>query len=170
MRGNGETMVEILAYEKMGGIGELELRKYPKTVVLTTPRTSDYTAHMILYGYITGRNRSNARFAMTAPVLSDADRMCFVLPRKYARDDLPKPLDAEIAIREIPERVVAVLGFTGHADEPVTAHVTSRLLSALAEAGIRTVGKPFLMRYDPPTIVDSRRRNEVAIEVEAGGW
>ncbi|MDI6719695.1 MAG: heme-binding protein [Methanomicrobiales archaeon] len=154
-----------LQYEKVGTIGEVELRRYPKLLVACAPRVSDYEAHMILYRYFSGRNRGNERLEMTAPVISDEDRMCFVIPSGISREKVPEPLDDRIRILEMPEREIAALRFSGHADEPLVARETVRLLSMLRESGYNIAGSPFLMRYNPPTVAGPRRRNEVAVEI-----
>ena len=161
-------VVETLQYEVVERLAEVELRRYPRRVVATAPRASDYEAHMLLYDYITGKNRESEQIEMTAPVISDGNRMCFVMPSRTSREMIPEPLDNRIRIQEIPAREVAVLRFSDHADEPLVAQMTARLLAVLNDAGIRTVGKPFLMRYNPPTVAESRRRNEVAIEILQG--
>jgi hypothetical protein len=171
-------MVETVAYEELGQIGEVELRHYPEMSMATVSANGGNEAFSILFRYISGDNRPREKIAMTAPVItaekiamttpvvSDATSMSFVMPKKYAKEDLPEPLDARVHIQRIPPRTVAVIRFKGYADERSVAEETSRLLSTLEANRIRTVGRPFLMRYNAPLTPGFMRRNEVGIEIE----
>jgi hypothetical protein len=62
---------------------------------------------------------------------------------------------SRITIQEIPSREVAVIRFRGRASQEDVGETESRLLGALREKGITTVGEPFLMRYNAPFTRDS---------------
>ncbi|KUG15231.1 hypothetical protein ASZ90_015107 [hydrocarbon metagenome] len=106
---------------------------------------------------------------MTAPVISDAATMSFVMPEGYTRDDLPEPLEPGVHLEEIPARTVAVIRFTGRADPRAVEDQTAGLLAILEEQAIPVTGSPFLMRYNSPFIPGFLRRNEVGVSVLRDG-
>ena len=170
-------MVETAPYEESGRIGDVEFRKYPALMIASVRGVSENEAFGFLFRYISGRNRTKKKIAMTAPVItsetiamtapviSDEATMSFVMPGAYSLDDLPEPVDAEVQIREIPHREVAVIRFRGTADEAAVAGMTRRLMEILRENSITVAGTPFLMRYNPPFIPGIFRRNEVGVEI-----
>jgi effector-binding domain-containing protein len=160
-----ETMTQTILYEATDRIEDVEIRTYPPMKVATVSGYPDNEAFEILFGYISGKNRPSEKIAMTAPVISDAERMSFVMPARYAGRQLPEPLDARIRIEDIPPRKVAVVRFKGHADESSVRDETSHLLVTLEKNGIGTVGGTFLMRYNAPFTPGFLRRNEVGTEV-----
>jgi effector-binding domain-containing protein len=102
---------------------------------------------------------------MTAPVISEANAMSFVLPTAYSMEEVPEPIDTRIRIQEIPPRELAVIRFSGRASASEVARVRDRLLKKLEEANITVVGTPFLMRYNAPYTPGFLRRNEVGVEI-----
>jgi hypothetical protein len=106
------------------------------------------------------------RIDMTAPVLSDADSLAFVMPDGYEVETTPEPLDKRIKIIKIPERYVAVLRFSGRWAKSTFEKRSKELLDELAKMNVRPRGNSFLMRYNPPFTPWFMRRNEVAVEVD----
>ena len=170
-------MVETAPYEELERIGDVELRKYPALRIATVRGVSENEAFGFLFRYISGRNRtrkkiamtapviSSETIAMTAPVISDEVSLSFVMPAGYTIDDLPEPLDEEVKTEEIPARYLAVIRFRGTTDEASVEKMTRRLMDTLREQGIPITGTPFLMRYNPPFIPAIFRRNEVGVEI-----
>ncbi|ELZ31528.1 SOUL heme-binding protein [Halogeometricum pallidum JCM 14848] len=60
-------------YETLGSLGDgaVELRRYPRTLLVETTARDDETAFRRLFGYISGANEGSRDLAMTAPVRSD---------------------------------------------------------------------------------------------------
>jgi hypothetical protein len=108
---------------------------------------------------------TSRRIAMTAPVVSDAKSMSFVMPPQKSREDIPDPLDNRVRIITVPAREVAVIRFSGYARPDEVEAAEERLLEGLKKAVIEPVGSPFLMRYNPPWTPGFLRRNEVAVEI-----
>lgn len=69
-------------------------------------------------------------------------------------------------IVEIPERVVAVLKFSGRWSNSVFKKKSEEIIEELKKTGIKSVGQVFTMRYNGPFTPWFMRRNEVAVEVE----
>jgi hypothetical protein len=109
---------------------------------------------------------TSQKIPMTAPVVSDAGSMSFVMPAGTTREETPDPLDSRVRIVTLPQREIAVIRFSGYAAQEDVDATTSRLQDGLKNEGIVTVGKPFLMRYDSPWTPGFLRRNEAAIEIK----
>jgi hypothetical protein len=92
--------------------------------------------------------------------------MTFVMPKEFTLETTPEPLDPQVKIAEIPERLIADLCFSGERSESHFEKETQELLNELAKEKIKTKGNVFTMLYNPPFIPGFLRRNEVAIEVE----
>jgi effector-binding domain-containing protein len=71
-----------------------------------------------------------------------------------------------VKIVEIPERVVAVLKFSGRWSNSIFKKKSEEIIEELKKTGIKSVGQVFTMRYNGPFTPWFMRRNEVAVEVE----
>ncbi len=142
--------------------------------------------------YIFGNNE---RIAMTAPVVAEpqskaekiamttpvsiepqeagATRMAgaqrwrihFVMPSQYTLATLPKPLNPDVGLREIPARTYAVLTYSGINSETTVQEKIDQLLAWLKAQDISTIGQPQLARYNPPWTLPFLRRNEILQEI-----
>ena len=172
-------MIEQPKYEILRTIDGVELRKYPKLVLVRVEKSDDDDAFGYLFRYITGKNTSNQKIAMiapvitsekiamTAPVISNKNFMAFVLPSKFSMETAPIPSDPAVHLEEIPERILAVIRFSGYARPKQVQHYESQLTLILTQNGIRMIGEPYLMRYNSPFSFGFMRRNEVSIEIDA---
>ena len=172
----GTSMVKTIKYDVMREVNQVEIRRYPKIVIakVDDPQADAFT---LLYRFISGENKEKEKVKMTTPVLSqetvlaspelsEVGAMAFVMPEEYSLETLPEPLNKKISTAEIPARQVATLCFEGDWSVVKCEKETQQLLKELAEAGIKTKGKVFTMRYNAPFISSFPKRNEVAIEVE----
>ncbi len=169
-------MVEEPRYEVVKTIDGVEIRKYPPMLLATVRGDSDL--FRMLFRYISGENKGNAKISMTAPVitpekismtspvLTRGDKMSFVTPSSYTRETVPEPTDPRISIEELPQRTLAVLRFSGWAREATVEKKKQALLNKLTKHGLRPKGEAILMRYNPPFTPWFLRRNEVAVEVD----
>jgi len=108
---------------------------------------------------------TSRQIAMTAPVVSDAKSMSFVMPSGQSPDDIPDPLDNRVWITTLAAREVAVIRFKGYARPDEVESAEERLMDGLKKTSVETVGGSFLMRYNPPWTPGFLRRNEVAVEI-----
>jgi hypothetical protein len=143
-------------------------------------------------GYIFGKNQSSRgeaekiamtapvtmepaseRIAMTAPVTMQADaavdagswRIHFVMPSTYKLADLPRPLDADVKLREVSAHRVAAIIFSGWTTRASIAENTAKLQAWMAKLGLKPASAPQVARYNDPFTLPWNRRNEVLIEV-----
>jgi hypothetical protein len=66
----------------------------------------------------------------------------------------------------VPAQTLAVLRFSGEADDEQVAEQKVELLAGLAGSSWEPVGEPGFFGYDPPMTPAELRRNEVFVEVE----
>jgi len=148
----------------------------------------------LIAGYIFGNNE---RIAMTAPVVAEAQssaekiamtvpvsiepqiaddskmagaqrwRIHFVMPSQYTLATLPKPLNPQVKLREMPAKTYAALTYSGFNTESKVQEKTDQLLDWLKTQKIETIGKPQLARYNPPWTLPFLRRNEILQEIRA---
>ena len=89
----------------------------------------------------------------------------FVLPSKYNKDNIPKPLNPEVKIRIEPKKILAVIRFGGYtSDKKISKHI-EKLLKDLKSKNIKIKGEPILMRYNSPFAPPFIRRNEIGVEI-----
>jgi hypothetical protein len=184
-------MTEQQPYDVLRQFPGFELRRYPTHLVAEVEIDSSFTeagnrAFRSLAGYISGRNSTRGKVAMTAPVVQEPAStpiamtspvlqesgsksgrhvVAFVMPAEFSIDTLPTPSDSQIRIREIPTHIAAVKGFTGRWSERTYDEHLARLRERVAEAGLEVVGPPRFARFDPPWTPWFLRRNEVVLPV-----
>ena len=139
----------------------------------------------LLGGYIFGKNKGERKLEMTAPVTQQAAPTAappvklemtapvtqaaapggfvvqFVMPKGYTLATLPEPLDARVKLRGVPGGRVAVIRFSGSWSQSLYDEKLQTLRSALAAAGMATVGEPVSSRYNSPFSLPFLRRNEI---------
>jgi lipocalin len=156
----------------------IEVRRYePMLLAETTVATTDYRragneAFRVLANYIFGDNQGRRDIAMTAPVEQRASEagwtVTFMMPSEWQRETLPLPNDARVVIRELPERRIAAIRFSGTWSAKAFAAREAELVDAVTRAGLVMVGEPWTARYDPPWTPWFMRRNEILVELEPG--
>ncbi|CAM3606407.1 SOUL family heme-binding protein [Polynucleobacter brandtiae] len=117
----------------------------------------------------------NAKIAMTAPVGIQADKesqagaqqwtVSFVMPAEYTLTSLPKPINPQVKIRELPAEKKAVLVFSGLYSEDKVLEKTQALEAWIKLKGLQITGEPQFARYNPPWTLPFLRRNEILIPV-----
>ncbi|MES2586605.1 MAG: heme-binding protein [Pseudomonadota bacterium] len=121
------------------------------------------------------QNKS-AKIAMTAPVGIEASRspentgnqwtVSFVMPSEYTMTSLPRPLNPQVKIREVPPEKRAVITFSGFYNAEKVQEKTQALLDWVRLKNLKTIGEPQFARYNPPWTLPFMRRNEVMIQVQ----
>lgn len=186
-------MTERQAHDVLRRLPGFELRRYPEHLVAEVEVDSSFTdagnrAFRVLVAFISGRNstggkvamtapvlqeETSTRIAMTSPVIQEAGRqpgrrvVAFVMPAEFTRETLPTPSDARITVREIPAHVAAAKTFNGRWSERIYHKQLAALHSAVSQAGLAMVGQPRFARFDPPWTPWFLRHNEVVQPVTA---
>lgn len=164
---------ETYQYKVLKKYDDFEVRQYEPAIFTSVELDSGSYKSVsskgfnVLAGYIFGGNEENKKIAMTTPVtmdLKDTMTMRFLVPSKYAREELPKPNDERIEFEEMPERIVAAIRFSGYAnDEKIEKH-RKKLEKALKDNGLSHTGGFTFMGYNAP-FDPINRRNEVMVEL-----
>lgn len=187
--------IEIPEYRVLEQDGAYELREYSPYLIAETEVESEFmNAGNIAFGrlfrYISGANAARAEIAMTAPVeqstpgrgekiamtapveqasVDGVYRVGFIVPRKFTRETVPRPIDPRVSIREVPARTVAVWRYSGRWTEDNFREHERELRALLARKGLRAESgdSAIIARYDAPFMPWFMRRNEVLIPLSA---
>lgn len=186
----GSMALEKRAYAVVESDGDFELRRYEPALVAETFVEGDFEkvgseAFRRLVGYIGGKNRAQQSISMTAPVAQEARsqkiamtapvaqeasaggyRLTFVMPREYARADLPEPTDPRVQIREEPARRFASVRYSGFWSRDRYERQLVRLEQWMRGRGLVAAGEPVWARYDPPFMPWFLRTNEVLVPID----
>jgi hypothetical protein len=162
--------IEEPKFELLLDIDGIEIRRYVPTIQAVTAMPGYSSGGFRrLAGYIFGGNENEQSIAMTAPVqetMSGSDgEMAFTLPSEYAIDDLPNPDSDNVELRPVPERLVAVIVFSGRASDKKAEEKWQELSAKLNANNIEITGEPLLNQYNPPWTLPFLRRNEVMVEI-----
>ncbi|MHA6509789.1 SOUL family heme-binding protein [Tessaracoccus sp. Y1736] len=184
-------MTEQQPYDVVTRFPHFEVRRYPAHLVAEVEVDASFTragneAFGVLVGFISGRNSTRGKVAMTAPVLQEQAPttiemtspvvqqpgaelgrhvVAFVMPAEYTLETLPTPSDPRIQVRQVPAQVAAAKGFAGRWTEQIYQRKLAGLRTAVEQAGLEVDGAPRFARFDPPWTPWFRRRNEVVLPV-----
>jgi hypothetical protein len=154
---------------------DFEIRFYPSATIATinsdakTYRELSGPGFRKLAGYIFGGNEANTKISMTTPVQMDINdsvsTMSFVMPSAYTKENLPKPNDPNVQIKNTTDEYVAVIRFGGYASDEDLKFYSEKLKKLLKENGITSFGNYRFLGYNPPFQFIGRR-NEIIVAVE----
>ena len=191
LTGGCAAMVEEAKYEVISKTGKFELRDYPAYIVAETEIDGSLVdagnkAFNKLFDYISGKNRSRDKIAMTAPVSQEPSSekiamtapvgqqrvkggwvVSFMMPMSYTMDSLPVPEDPDVRLRQIPARRMATVRYSGRWSEKLYLRYLEELESWIEKNGFRIQGEPVWARYNPPFTPWFLRRNEILIPVDS---
>jgi len=152
-----------------------EVRRYDSCVLVQVRQRGEFMAagnraFGSLIGYISGANEKRQKIAMTAPVIqqplgTDEHVISFVMPADFSLGDTPLPLASILEIKPVDEHLTAAKAFRGSWSWERFAAEGEDLLSAVAAAGLKTNGKLYWSRFDPPYVPGFLRHNEVLIDL-----
>lgn len=154
---------------------QFEIRFYPEaTFAVITSGASSYKAlagsgFRRLANYIFGGNDKKEQIAMTTPVRMNFNeqggKMQFVMPEKYDLKGLPKPNDANVKIEQSKSEYVAVIQFSGYANDEKIELYRNKLAAILKNKGIKPIGEFSFLGYNPPFQFVGRK-NEIIIPID----
>ena len=171
---------------------DFELRRYPPMLVVETAADSRNAAFRRLFNYIAGANTAQQKIEMTAPVVmappapagekiemtapvlmqregAGPETMQFVLPTRFTLETAPRPTDAQLRVRELPEQWLAVRRYSGFWSDGNFAENETALRAAVQAAGLKPTGAARCAAYNGPLTLWFLRRNEVMLPVEKPG-
>tara|TARA_B100000795_G_scaffold253922_1_gene224414 strand:+ start:569 stop:1159 length:591 start_codon:yes stop_codon:yes gene_type:complete len=171
---SSQKNIEKYSYKVLKVYEDIEIRQYEATLFTSVKlSTNDYKKNSnrgfsILAGYIFGGNDKKERIAMTSPVamsLKDSTTMMFMVPKKYTKDNLPKPNDTTIEFKDMPAKKVATISFNGWANDAKIESYKSKLIAALDAKGIVYTDTFSFLGYNAPMEVFNRK-NEIIVEIK----
>ena len=114
----------------------IEIREYDPQIRATSQMGQENRSFGVLAEYIFGHNERNERIGMTAPVVTNMDKMSFIMPKRFNLESLPKPLSAQIKIDLVQRARVAVIRFSGFSSPKKSDEEAEKLLMVLKSNGI----------------------------------
>jgi hypothetical protein len=177
------------AYKVIEETGNFQVRQYAAYLVAETRVDAGFEeagniGFRRLFDYISGNNEPQAKIEMTAPVTQSRGAkikmtapvsqtlesghylIAFVVPANYTLETVPRPLDPQVRIREVPAQRVACWRYSGRWTQDNYRRSVATLREALQARGLEERGEPVLARYNPPFTPWFMRRNEILIPVE----
>ncbi len=159
-------------YKVVRADGKFEVRDYPALTIVETKSPSDAdNSFMRLFGFITGKNDSKQKIAMTTPVFmsgNDSNRtMAFVMPANMKPDQVPKPADSSVTMREMSGGQFAVLRYSGGRNAKNETQMLEQLRTWMSAQGLNVLSPPMYGYFDPPWTLPFLRRNEVMLQTSA---
>jgi hypothetical protein len=165
---------ETQSYRIITSETDYEIRLYPPATMATVSLQAKNYKELSSQGFnklasfIFGGNDSNESIAMTTPVHMDitdsASTMSFVMPAKYQQNNLPKPNDSAVIITTSAEEYVAVLQFSGYANDASIKKYASQLENSLKANNIEFYGNFRFLGYNAPFQFIGRK-NEIIVGV-----
>lgn len=135
---------------------------------------------------VTSERAGGVKIAMTAPVTSERARheqmesappLCtvhcpgeyevsFSMPSRFrSTEELPRPNDSRVVLRDVPAHLAAVARFSGRLDDEGVAKAVGELTAWIEEQGLVAEGEPVAGQYDAPWMPGFARHNEVMVPV-----
>lgn len=170
-----QNNIETYPYKVDRKYDNFEIRSYEASLFTSVKipvkgyKNASSKGFSILAGYIFGGNDKNEKIAMTSPVamsLEDSMTMMFMVPKKFKKEDLPKPNQSQIEFHEQPAKTVAAISFGGWANDETIENYKRKLKDALDFEGIAYTNQFYFLGYNPPYEVFNRK-NEIIVELES---
>jgi hypothetical protein len=186
--------IEEAKYNVVMKTDNFEVRHYASIIVAQTVvegslETAGSKAFRILFGYISGDNRSRQGIEMTTPVSQKADpqrikmtapvgqqqvqedkwAVSFMMPAEYTMETLPVPENPKITLRRVPGRRMAAVRYSGSWSEKGYRENKAKLETWIKTNGLKIAGTPLWARYNAPFTPWFLRRNEILIPLAANG-
>ncbi|NCS93082.1 MAG: heme-binding protein [Leptospira sp.] len=181
--------VEQAKYELVESQDKIEIRNYSPMIVAEVEVSGERKEAInkgfrLIADYIFGNNTTKENVAMTSPVIQETSQKIamtspvtqegtegkwkerFVMPASYTIDNLPKPNNTEVNLKNIPNKYFVVIRFSGLASQENLKENTDLLNAFIKEKNFKPISNETYAFYNPPWTIPILRRNEVMIEIE----
>jgi hypothetical protein len=162
-------------YKVLKSEGNIEIREYKKfivaeTVVEGTRKTAPNKAFRVLAEYIFGGNKNSQKIPMTAPVLIEKETdklwsMKFMMPKKFVMNELPLPNTDKIIFKEVNNRQIAAITFSGRWTKDNFQENADELLNYIKKHDYKINSREINAFYNDPFTLPWNRRNEIMFEI-----
>lgn len=169
------SKAEHAKYQTLFSTDNIEIRKYSPMLVAEVKTTGAReeaikNGFRILADFIFGNNSSSAKVAMTAPVtqqnVRDKWHVRFMMPKNYTLQSLPQPKNFDIEIKEVPEKIFAIIRFSGVPTKDSLKMKLQHLEDFMSQNKIEKISEPTYAFFNPPWTLPLMRRNEIMIEIK----
>ena len=147
-----------------------EIRKYSDRLAVETSRAGIDSNFRKLFNYISGRNDTQEKIAMTTPVTqvekNGSITMQFYLPSKFNSGNVPNPSKEDVRIVNIEGGYYAVVRYSGRASDRNFIKHKEILEKELKNNNISIISPPIRATYDSPFTLPMNRRNEAMFKIE----
>ena len=147
-----------------------QIRKYNDRLAVETSRAGIDSNFRKLFNYISGRNNTQEKIAMTTPVTQVEKNgnmtMQFYLPSKFNSRNVPNPNREDVRIVNIEGGYYAVLRYSGRASDRNFLKHKEILEKELKNNNVLIISPPIRATYDSPFTLPMNRRNEAMFKVE----
>jgi len=161
---------EEVKYEVVNKNEIYEIRKYSDRLVVETSRAGTDSNFRKLFNYISGKNDTQEKIAMTTPVTQVEKNgnitMQFYLPSKFNSENVPNPSREDVRIVNIEGGYYAVIRYSGRASDGNFIKHKEILEKELNKNKISIISPPIRATYDSPFTLPMNRRNEAMYKVE----
>lgn len=181
---------EELRFQVLERRESIEIRSYEPLIVAETLVEGDFEAageegFRRLFYYLAGNNRIRPSGALAVPDTTVGDslimslttpvfqekagekyRVYLPLPFGVRLQDLPEPVDPQVALKNQPGRIMAAAGFSGDWSQDAYQEGLERLRETVRDLDLEISGPPIFARYDP-SLFWFLRRNEILLPVES---
>ena len=181
--------IEEAAYTNILNDEIFEIRKYEPHVLAEIEIDGSFEeagskAFSKLFRYISGENIPQKKIKMTAPVSQSYNGeninmtspvgqkekngkwlVSFMMPSSYSFEQLPKPKDPDIHLRQVSSSFIASVEYSGFWSEKKYRDYLGLLNKWISERQLKVIGKPIWARYDAPYVPWFLRRNEILIPI-----
>jgi effector-binding domain-containing protein len=162
---NEEAKYEVIEKNKI-----YEIRKYSDRLAAETSRAGIDSNFRKLFNYISGRNDTQEKIAMTTPVTqvekNGSITMQFYLPSKFNSGNVPNPSREDVRIVNIEGGYYAVVRYSGRASDRNFIKHKEILEKELKNNNISIISPPIRATYDSPFTLPMNRRNEAMFKVK----
>ena len=164
------------SYTVISKDNNIEIRHYEKVIAAEVYTAGDRSnaaneAFRILFKFISGKNQSATKIAMTAPVsqVKTSEKQwktTFYMPANFTKQSTPVPSDSRIIIKEIQKVKLAAIVFSGFANQKNLSKHENVLINYLKDADINVEPTPVYAFYDAPYVPWFLKRNEVLFKLK----
>jgi hypothetical protein len=156
---------------------DFEIREYEPCVIAEVAVPAEYSeassrAFSSLFGYISSGNKNSEKIAMTAPVISaqkpnDSGTwyVSFVMPAGSEFENMPKPNDAKVILRNLVSEICVASVFRGKASAELSKEMEVQLRVAAAREKVTLSAETRICRFDPPFKPGFLQYNEIVIPI-----
>jgi hypothetical protein len=158
---------------------DFEIREYQPCVIAEVAVPAEYSeassrAFSSLFGYISSGNKNSEKISMTAPVISaqkptesgpETWYVSFVMPAGSRFENMPKPNDAKVILRDLDSEMCVAQSFRGKATAELSKKMEEQLRAAGARENLTLSAETRICRFDPPFKPGFLQYNEIVIPI-----